>query len=103
MESLKMVAFVLGSSLLLGACNPVNTQFPTLKKRQAQAVSQRDSHPGTGRRRTKRSRSSPLQDPEDRRVRERARRWKEQQKRRRIRPVAPSTDSSEIAETAPLE
>jgi hypothetical protein len=97
MESLKMVAFVLGSALLLGACDPGKTQFPTLKKRQTPAVSQRDSHPVTGRRRGKRNKSSPPQDPEDRRVRERARRWMEEQKKRQLPPVVPLTNSSVIA------
>ncbi len=103
MESLKIVALILGSSLLFEACNLVKTRIPTLNKRQAQAVSQQVSHPKTGRRRAQRNKSSPLQDPEYRRLLDRARRWKEQQKKRRIRPVAPSTDSSEIAEATPLE
>lgn len=97
MESLKIVAVLLGSTLLFGACDPVKTQLPTQKKRPAPAVSQRDSHPVTGRRRGKRNKSSPPEDPEDRRVRERARRWMEEQKKRQLPPVVPLTNSSVIA------
>jgi hypothetical protein len=102
-ESPKIVALILGSSLLFEACNQVKTRIPTLNKRQAQAVSQRVSRLKTGLSRAQRKKSSPLQDPEYQRLLDRARRWKEQQKKRRIRPAAPSTHSSEIAEAAPLE
>jgi hypothetical protein len=102
-KSPKIVALILGSSLLFEACNQVKTRIPTLNKRQAQAVSQRVSQLKTGRSRAQRNKSSPLQDPEYQRLLDRAHRWKEQQKKRRIRPVAPSTHSSEIAESAPLE
>lgn len=102
MKSPKIVALIMGSSLLFEACDLVKTRISTLSKRQAQTVGQHASSPKTGRRRARRNKSSPLQDPEYRRLLERARRWKEQ-KKRRIRPVAPLNDSVEIAEAAPPE
>ena len=102
MKSPKIVALIMGSSLLFEACDLVKTRIPTLSKRQAQTGSQQVSNPKTGRHRSQRNKSSPLQDPEYRRLLERARRWKEQ-KKRRIRPVAPANDSFEIAEATPLE
>jgi hypothetical protein len=96
-EKLKIVGLILGSALLFEACNPAKARIPTSNKRQAHAVSRPVSHPKAGRRRAQRNKSSPPQDPEYRRLLERARRWKEEQKKRRVRPVAPPTGSSEIA------
>lgn len=103
METLKIVVLILGSSLWFEACNLVKTRIPTLNRRRAQAVNQEVSQRKTSRRRAQRNNSPLLQDPEYRRLLERARRWKEQQKKHRIRPVAPPTDSSEIADATPRE
>ena len=103
MESPKIVALILGSSLFVEACNPVKTRIPTLNKRPAQAVSQQVSDPKAGRHRAKQNKGSPLQDPEYQRLLERARRWKEQQKKPRIPSGAPPTHSSEVARATPLE
>jgi hypothetical protein len=102
-KSAKIVALILGSSLFVEACNPVKTRIPTVNKRPAQAVSQQVSDPKVSRRRAKRNKGSTLQDPEYQRLLERARRWKEQQERPRIRPGAPPTHSSEVARATPLE
>ena len=98
MESPKIMVLILGSSLAFVACNLMKTRIPTPKKHQTRAVSQPVSHPEAGRHRVKRKKTSPSLDPEYRRLLERARRWKEQQKEHRIHPVAPTTDSSQIAE-----
>ena len=103
MKSAKIVALILGSSLFVEACNPVKTRIPTVNKRPAQAVGQQVSDPKAGRHRVKRSKGSPLQDPEYQRLLERARRWKEQQKKPGIPPGAPPKDSSEIARATRLE
>jgi hypothetical protein len=102
-DSRKIVALILGSSLFVEACNLVKTRIPILKKRPAQPVNQQVSHPKAGRHRAKRNKGSPLQDPEYQRLLERARRWKEQQKKPRIPPGARPTDSSEIARATPRE
>jgi hypothetical protein len=102
-KSAKIVALILGSSLFVEACNPEKTRIPTVTKRPAQAVSQHGSDSKAGRRRVKRNKGSTLQDPEYQRLLERARRWKEQQKKPRIPPGAPSTDSSEVARATPRE
>ena len=103
MERLKIVVLILGSSLWFEACNLVKTRIPTVNKGRAQAVNPAVSHRETGRRRAQRNKSPLLPDPEYRRLLERTRRWKEQQRKHRIGPIAPPTDSSEIAEAAPRE
>jgi hypothetical protein len=103
-KSAKIVALILGSSLFVEACNPVTTRIPTVTKRPAQAVSQQVSDPKVSCHRAKRNKGSTLQDPEYQRVLERARRWKEQQKKPRIPPGAPPTvSSSEVARATPVE
>lgn len=103
MERLKIVVLILGSSLWFEACNLVKTRIPTVNKGRAQAVNHEVSRRKTGRRRAQRNKSPLLRDPEYRRLLERARRWKEQQQKHRTGPVAPPTDSSEIADANPLE